>query len=101
MDPYDDENSIMMKTLTSGFVDPDYLEEEDNMPEKVLNLGDEFLPRSGHSATLIGDVIYIFGGIDSDSKVYDSLLAFDTENKELKKMKTKGIIPKARSAHAA
>ena len=90
METFDDESSIMLKTLTSGFVDPDYLEEDDNVPEKVMNMGEEFLPRSGHSATLIGDMIYIFGGLDNDNKVYGSLLVFDIYNMEIKKIESKG-----------
>ena len=101
METYDDECSIMIRTLNTGFLDSDYREEDNNIPEKVNNQGEEFLPRSGHSATLIGKFIYIFGGIDSDNKVYNNLLSFDTEEKEINKMKTKGIIPKARASHAA
>jgi tRNA wybutosine-synthesizing protein 3 len=101
METFDDESSIFMKTVTSGFLDPDYVEEDDLFPEKVMNMGDEFLPRAGHSATVIGDTIYIFGGADSDNKVYDNLLSFDIEEKEIKKIQPKGIIPKPRASHAA
>ena len=101
MEPFDDDTSIMMQTVTSGFLDPDYIEEEDNCPEKVINLGEEFLPRSGHSATVIGDIIYIFGGADSNKKVYDNLITFDINDMEIKKIKAKGMIPKARASHAA
>mmetsp|Transcript_27053 Transcript_27053/g.23895 ORF Transcript_27053/g.23895 Transcript_27053/m.23895 type:complete len:168 (+) Transcript_27053:3-506(+) len=101
MDIFDEETSIMLKTVNTGFLDPDYLEEEDLDCQKVINMGEEFLPRSGHSATLIRDYIYIFGGLDSDGKVYDSMLTFDTEEKEIQKIKSKGIMPKARASHAA
>ena len=101
METFDDDTSIMLRTVTSGYHDPEYFEEGNNVPEKVINLGDEFLPRSGHSATVIGNIIYIFGGIDSNKNVYDNLLAYDIDNKEIMSMKVKGMIPKARSSHAA
>jgi N-acetylneuraminic acid mutarotase len=68
--------------------------------ERIMNFGEELTPRSGHSATLIKNFIYIFGGLNEEGKEMNEMLMFDIKSSSLSTLNTKGIIPKARSAHA-
>ena len=59
----------------------------------MTNYGDEFPPRSGHTATLIEDKIYIFGGINEEGKEQNDLIIFDINESEFRITEPKGIIP--------
>jgi len=81
--------------------------DEDSRPvheidsEKVMNFGIDFSAWSGHSATLIKDNIFIFGGINEEGKENSDLLKFNLKEQAWTLVESKGIIPRGRSAHAA
>lgn len=57
-------------------------------------------PRLGHSISVIGTKLYIFGGMDTD-RAYDDLFVFDTITNSWSCPVTTGSKPSPRCAHAA
>lgn len=57
--------------------------------------------RGGHSATLIGSKVYIFGGEDLKRKPSDELWVLDLTTLEWEQLTTSGQGPSPRSAHTA
>ncbi len=57
-------------------------------------------PREGHSAALVGDTIYIFGGRDSDGVDLGDLVAFKISSARWFVFGNMGVGPSARSGHA-
>jgi len=55
-------------------------------------------PRSGHSATLVGKHIYIFGGWD-DPRKYNDMFALDTTTNMWRQIHYKGTPPIQRTWH--
>eukprot|EP00038_Savillea_parva_P012680 m.206285 g.206285 ORF g.206285 m.206285 type:complete len:508 (-) comp23286_c0_seq1:153-1676(-) len=58
-------------------------------------------PRSGHSATLIGDTLVIFGGWDQPHAIYNDVYTIDLTLMESAKLDVSGDVPSPRSWHAA
>ena len=61
-------------------------------------------PRGGHSATVIGDNIYIFGGYGGygySRRDLDDIYCLDTLNWQWNKVAAKGTPPEKRSGHSA
>lgn len=58
-------------------------------------------PRGSHSATVIGNKAYVFGGEGLKRKLIDELWTLDLSTMEWDKPLTTGPIPSARSAHTA
>lgn len=61
------------------------------MPEK----------RMGHSAVLIEDLIYVFGGIDDNYTIHQDLLSFSPENQTWNSINALNSPPSPRTFHAA
>lgn len=57
-------------------------------------------PREGHSASLVGDVIYVFGGRDIDGNDLGDLSAFKISTSRWFTFQNMGIGPSPRSGHA-
>ncbi|CAL8471826.1 g11368 [Coccomyxa elongata] len=57
--------------------------------------------RGGHSATLVGGNVYIFGGEDSSRRPMGELLVLDLVSMAWVRPDTSGLPPAARSAHTA
>ena len=71
---------------------------------KVAPKSDVFTARSGHSATAIGSLIFVFGGINIQTQeVFNDLLIFDTENLSWTNANTTNerIKPSCRNSHSA
>lgn len=58
-------------------------------------------PRGGHSATIIGSKVYVFGGEDARRKPLSELWTLDLSTLEWHRPETTGPAPAPRSAHAA
>eukprot|EP00887_Chlorella_sp_A99_P000351 scaffold13.g351.t1 len=58
-------------------------------------------PRGGHSATLVGDKVFVFGGEDALRRPMGELLMLDLATREWKHPETSGPAPTPRSAHAS
>ncbi|GAX78252.1 hypothetical protein CEUSTIGMA_g5694.t1 [Chlamydomonas eustigma] len=58
-------------------------------------------PRGGHTASLIGKRLYVFGGEDPHRRPLSDLWSLDLESITWTKPETTGPVPSARSAHAA
>ncbi|KAH9812265.1 hypothetical protein DFH28DRAFT_899475 [Melampsora americana] len=57
------------------------------------------LPREGHSATLVDDVMYVLGGRGVDGKDLDDLAAFKISNQRWYMFQNMGPAPAGRSGH--
>ena len=55
-------------------------------------------PRSFHASAVVGDGIYIHGGLDSESKVLSSLYRFDTKLKSWRAIEANPSLPRRKSA---
>lgn len=64
-------------------------------------LGDAPSPRGGHSCTLVGNKILLFGGEDAGRRALGDLFVFDLESLTWSQPTISGKPPPARSAHAA
>jgi N-acetylneuraminic acid mutarotase len=77
-----------------------------NTPQTVLMwyqpkiVGEVPCQRAAHSATVIGNLIYIFGGNDGSS-FFNDLHILDTDMLEWRKVDTTGDIPPPRAGHTA
>ncbi|KPV72220.1 uncharacterized protein RHOBADRAFT_56037 [Rhodotorula graminis WP1] len=58
------------------------------------------VPREGHAATLVDDVMYVFGGRGVDGKDLDDLAAFKISNHRWFMFQNMGPAPSGRSGHA-
>ena len=61
-------------------------------------------PRGAHSSTLMGDVIYVFGGYGGQGygrRDFNDMFALDLQDWTWSKTQTRGKSPDARSSHAA
>jgi dynein heavy chain len=61
-------------------------------------------PRANHSATLVGDTIFFFGGYGGTGyarSMFNDLHSMDTKSFEFTKLTTSGTIPDPRSNHVA
>ncbi|KAH9893954.1 hypothetical protein C8Q73DRAFT_497053 [Cubamyces lactineus] len=56
-------------------------------------------PRSGHSATVIGRVMYVFGGQGSDGSALGDLFAFDISDRHWHTFENIGFAPSPRAGH--
>ncbi|KDQ63357.1 hypothetical protein JAAARDRAFT_375900 [Jaapia argillacea MUCL 33604] len=57
-------------------------------------------PREGHAASLVDDVVYVFGGRGVDGKDLDDLAAFKISNQRWYMFQNMGPSPSGRSGHA-
>ena len=81
-------------TLEKGFV---YALDLNTMKWSCIN--NVRYKRSEHTANLIGNSIYLFGGYSSG--YYNDLHKYDVNSKTLQKAITRGNIPSARSYHGS
>lgn len=58
------------------------------------------VPREGHAATLVDDVVYVFGGRSVDGKDLEDLAAFKISNQRWYMFTNMGPAPSGRSGHA-
>ncbi|KAJ8461875.1 hypothetical protein ONZ51_g11264 [Trametes cubensis] len=57
-------------------------------------------PREGHSAAIVGHIMYIFGGRGSDGRDLGDLFAFDISDRRWHSLENIGFAPSPRSGHA-
>eukprot|EP00002_Diphylleia_rotans_P037878 TRINITY_DN851_c0_g1_i4.p1 TRINITY_DN851_c0_g1~~TRINITY_DN851_c0_g1_i4.p1 ORF type:complete len:1328 (-),score=243.35 TRINITY_DN851_c0_g1_i4:664-4647(-) len=62
-----------------------------------------FVPsgRTGHSAVVYGDSMYVFGGLEPDKKLSNGLYEFSFETRTWKEIKSAGEVPSPRFRHAS
>ncbi|KAL6073674.1 negative regulation of SNARE complex assembly [Balamuthia mandrillaris] len=68
---------------------------------RVKARGEVPTPRAGHSATLIGNVLYVFGGRLSKTQRTNELYALDVETFTWSYIPCKGVLPSPRASHCA
>ncbi|KAL6046242.1 Negative regulator of mitotic exit, variant 2 [Balamuthia mandrillaris] len=68
---------------------------------RVKARGEVPAPRAGHSATLIGNVLYVFGGRLSKTQRTNELYALDVETFTWSYIPCKGVLPSPRASHCA
>jgi N-acetylneuraminic acid mutarotase len=66
----------------------------------IQPVGEVPSPRAAHSATVVGEQIYFFGGNDG-IRLFNDLHVFDSLNKAWKRLETSGEIPSPRAGHTA
>lgn len=73
------------------------------LPEKVRQANAQnFGPRSGHTATLVGDSLYVLGGMDDSGVHYSELSVLDTVNwRWTIGVTTTGVSPPGLCGHSA
>lgn len=54
-----------------------------------------------HTATLVGDLIYVFGGLTEDWQLVNTLHVLDLSRQKWRKIKTSGRAPRVRNGHSA
>jgi len=77
---------------------------ERNEVEKIKTVGDRPSPRSCHSATVVDNKIYIFGGScckRGPYEFYNDVYIFDTEDNSWTKAECTGDVPSPRSQHSS
>jgi len=57
--------------------------------------------RGGHTLTILGETLILFGGCYLDINCFDDLFFFDLRSKEWSKPKVYGEQPSPRNAHSA
>ncbi|EFC48787.1 predicted protein [Naegleria gruberi] len=69
---------------------------------KLKNTSGKFVTETkwGHSATCVNDMVFIFGGFDSQYQ-YNDVICYDINAASLINVKTKGEVPSARAFHSA
>eukprot|EP00884_Botryococcus_braunii_P007391 jgi/Botrbrau1/16653/Bobra.0068s0069.1 len=72
-----------------------------NMWSEVQTSGDHPPARGGHTATLIGNSVYVFGGEDVSRRPHGDLYVLDLPDLSWKKVEAGGTPPAPRSAHVA
>lgn len=60
-----------------------------------------YTPRTGHAAVCLGDVVYLFSGIDIDGNRNNDLYALDINENTWKKLNPEGQVPASRSGSKA